>query len=262
MKTTAHALALSVGLACAVTALSCPALAEELSGPPLDTKGKPVNPPAPVEGLTPKLGGLNFIAGVAFIDFGPLSDRLASSGYGSRLPTVFPLLGGQGFGLFGRFTIGGSGSAVLSRSVSAPANGQVSASGAWGTVDFGYQLVRVNGFFLAPVLSLGGYGLFADIHSKDEATFSEVLGNPLRGTTLTNRGLLGGLSLMANLVVLGKQSRTVATARSGFSLGLRIGGLYGIPYREWKADGVTVDGGPKFGLRGGYAALSIGVGHW
>lgn len=262
MKTGAQALAFSIGLACAATGLSRTALAEPLTPPPTDTEGKPVNPPAPVEGITPKLGGLSFVAGVAFVDFGPLNDRLATSGYPNKIPLAFPLLGGQGFGLFNRFTIGGSGSAFLSRSVSAGSNGEVSASGAWGTVDVGYQVVRVNGFLLAPVLSLGGYGLFANIHSKQESSFSDVLGNPARGTELTNRGVLAGLSLMANLVILGKQSRTVATARSGLALGLRIGGLYGIPYREWKADGVTADGGPKFGLRGGYAALSLGVGNW
>ncbi|MFZ5891493.1 MAG: hypothetical protein ACOY0T_10620 [Myxococcota bacterium] len=262
MKTGAHAFAFSIGLACAALAASREARADEpLTGPPTDTQGKSVSPPAPVEGITPKLAGLNFIAGVAFVDFGPLNDRLASSGYPNKLPLTFPLLGGQGFGLFNRFTIGGSGSGFLSRSVSAPNNGEISASGAWGTVDVGYQLVRVNGFFVAPVLSLGGYGLFANIHSKDEDSFSDVLGSPARGTTLTNRGVLAGLSVMANLIVLGKPS-TVPNARSGLSLGLRLGGLYGIPYREWKADGVTIEGGPKFGLRGGYAALSLGVGTW
>ena len=55
---------------------------------------------------------------------------------------------------------------------------------------------------------------------------------------------------------------TVRTARTGLSLGLRVGGLYGFPYREWQADGVEAEGGPKFGLRGGYLALSLGAGHW
>ncbi|MGC4090310.1 MAG: hypothetical protein QM756_21015 [Polyangiaceae bacterium] len=258
--TIARVLGLGIGFA-AVVSITGAGRAEELTGPPLETKGKPTSPPAPVEGITPKLAGLNLLAGVALVDMGPLNDRLSTSGYPTKLPLAFPLLGGQGFGLFSRFTIGGSGSGFLSRSVGAPGNGEVAASGAWGTFDFGYQLVRINGFLLAPVLSLGGYGMSVTIHSKDESSFSQVLGNPGRGTTLTNKGVLGGIGVMTNLIVLGQQS-TVRTARSGLSLGVRLGVLYGIPYREWQADGVTADGGPKFGLRGGYAALSLGVGRW
>jgi hypothetical protein len=74
--------------------------------------------------------------------------------------------------------------------------------------------------------------------------------------------VLGGLSLVAKVIILGKPSTAVGGARSGLSLGLRVGGLYGIPYRDWHADGVSADDGPSLGLRGGYAALSLGMGNW
>lgn len=247
---------------CSGAFFATPARAEEpLTGPSLETQGKPISPPAPVEeGGRPRLAGLNFTAGAALVDLGPLNDRLRAAGYPNKLPLAFPIIGGQGFGLFSRFLIGGSGTGFLARSVSMP-GGEVSASGAWGTFDFGYQLVRINGFLVAPILSLGGYGMTVTVNSNAPTSFDNALDNPTRSTTLTNKGVLGGVSVMANLIAIGRGS-AVRNARSGWSLGLRLGGLYGIPYRDWQADGVKATGGPTLGLRGGYAALSLGVGTW
>jgi hypothetical protein len=232
-----------------------------LTTPSLDTGNKPLNEAAPT-GATPKLVGVSAFGGVMLVDLGPLNDRLASNGYAAKLPLVFPILGGQGFGLFGHFLIGGSGAGLLARNVDGP-NGtsKVSASGAWGTFDFGYQLLRVNGFLVAPVLSLGGYGMDVTIDDKAGDSFDHTLGNPHRGANLTNNGFLGGISLVAKTILIGRNAH-VADARSGWSLGLRVGGLYGIPTHGWRSNGADISGGPSFGLRGGYAALSIGAGTW
>ncbi|HEY8942727.1 MAG TPA: hypothetical protein VIM73_00640, partial [Polyangiaceae bacterium] len=82
-----------------------------------------------------------------------------------------------------------------------------------------------------------------------------------RATTLTRQGIVGGISMLAQMVVIGRNS-SVREARSGYSLGLRIGGLYGVPFRDWNADDADASDGPSLGLRGGYAALSVGVGTW
>src|SRR6478736_3336807 len=103
---------------------------EPLTTPSLDTKGKPLNPPAPTVGATPKLGGLSAFGGVMIVDMGPVNDRLQEQRalYPSDVPVVFPLLGGQGFGLFSHFLIGGSGAGLLSRSVDAANDRNDSAS--------------------------------------------------------------------------------------------------------------------------------------
>jgi hypothetical protein len=236
---------------------------EPLSGPSLEAKGKPLNPPAPATGITPKLVGLSAFGGVMLVDLGPVNDRLAEqrSLYPANLPVLFPILGGQGFGLFNRFLIGGSGAGLLSRSVDEANDRKASAAGAWGTFDFGYQLLRVNGFLIAPVLSIGGYGMSVTVAEKGDIAFAAAVQNPTRNITLTNNGLLTGISLVAKTIVIGRSAR-VAGAKSGYSLGLRVGGLYGFPLRGWRADGATVNAGPPFGLRGGFAALSLGVGTW
>jgi len=237
---------------------------EPLTTPSLETKGKPLNPPAPTTPAgTPKLGGMSVFSGVMIVDMGPVNDRLQEQRalYPSDLPVVFPLLGGQGFGLFSRFLIGGSGAALLSRSVDAANDRKIKASGAWGTFDFGYQLLRVNGFLVAPVLSLGGYGMNVTVASKGEVDFNEALANPTRSLSLSNNGFLTGISVLAQTVLVGKGAQ-VPGARTGYTLGLRIGGLYGFPVHGWTSNGETVNGDPPFGLRGGYAALSLGAGSW
>jgi hypothetical protein len=240
------------------------ALAEPLTTPSLQTKGKPLDAPAPTTAAgAPKLGGLSAFGGVMVVDMGPVNDRLQEQRalYPSNLPVVFPILGGQGFGLFSRFLIGGSGAALLSRSVDAANDRKIKASGAWGTFDFGYQLLRVNGFLIAPVLSLGGYGMNVTVASKGEVDFNEALTNPTRSVSLSNNGILTGISLLAQTVLVGRGSQ-VPGARTGYTLGLRLGALYGFPIHGWTSNGETVTGDPPFGLRGGYAALSLGAGSW
>lgn len=236
---------------------------EPLTTPSLETKGKPLNPPAPTAGPAPKLGGLSAFGGVMIVDMGPLNDRLQEQRalYPSDLPVIFPLLGGQGFGLFSRFVIGGSGAGLLSRTVDAANDRKVSASGAWGTFDFGYQLLRVNGFLIAPMISLGGYGMNVTVAPKSEVDFDQALQNPNRSLSLSNNGFLTGVSVLAQTVILGKGAQ-VPGARTGYTLGLRLGGLYGLPTRGWTSNGATVNGDPPFGLRGGYLALSLGGGSW
>jgi len=237
---------------------------EPLTTPSLDTKGKPLDPPAPTDGLAPKLGGLSGFGGVMVVDMGPDNDRLQEQRalYPSNLPVVFPILGGQGFGLFSRFLIGGSGAALLSRSVDAATDRKISASGAWGTFDFGYQLLRVNGFLIAPVISLGGYGMNVTVAPKGEVNFDDALQSPTRSVSLSNNGFLTGFSVVAKTIIVGKTAAHIPNARSGWSLGLRLGALYGFPIHGWRSNGADVTGDPPFGLRGGYAALSLGAGSW
>ena len=246
------------------SSLAGAAAAEEpLTPPPLETKGKPLNPPAPTTAGTPKLGGLSAFGGVMIVDMGPVNDRLQEQRalYPADLPVIFPLLGGQGFGLFSRFVIGGSGAGLLSRTVDAAQDRKVSASGAWGTFDFGYQLLRVNGFLIAPMISLGGYGMNVTVAPKGEVNFDEALSNPNRSLSLSNNGFLTGVSVIAQTVILGKGAQ-VPGARTGYTLGLRLGGLYGFPVHGWTSNGASVNGDPPFGLSGGYLALSLGAGSW
>src|SRR6186713_1127316 len=92
---------------CALLSAGVSAAEEPLKTPSLDTKGKPLNPPAPTKAGTPKLGGLSAFGGVMVVDMGPVNDRLQEQRalYPTDLPIVFPILGGQGFGLFKRFLI-------------------------------------------------------------------------------------------------------------------------------------------------------------
>ena len=252
-------LALSLSLA-GLSAAQRASADEPLTTPSLETNGKPLNPPAPHDGPAPRLGGIGLLVGVVLADVSPINDRLQNNraAFPNDLPAAFPMFGGQGYGLVNRFYIGGSGAAMFSRTVDAANDRKIGMSGGWGTFDFGYQVLRVNGFLIAPVLSLGSYITSVTAGQKGDVDFDDGL-TTNRSTTMTNEGLLTGLSLVANTVVLGRGAQ-VPGARTGWNLGLRIGALYGIPIRGFRADTSAVNGDPSFGLRGGYAALSIGLG--
>jgi hypothetical protein len=96
------------------------------------------------------------------------------------------------------------------------------------------------------------------VAQKGKVDFDDAL-SANRSTTMSNEGLLTGLSLIANTVILGRGAQ-VPGARTGWTLGLRVGALYGFQLRGFRANGADVTGDPSFGLRGGYAALSIGLG--
>ncbi|HET9955133.1 MAG TPA: hypothetical protein VFQ61_11550 [Polyangiaceae bacterium] len=225
-----------------------------------DLEGKPEAPPAPVSGA-PKLVGLSFLAGGLLLDLGDLNDRLEATGHPNSVPGLFPTIGGQGFGLFSHFLIGGSGVGFLPRSTRGAGDTDVSVSGAWGSFDFGYQLIRKNGFLLAPIASIGGYGMTVNVGSRVDTRFDDALRSPGRGTTLTSKGVVGGISILANLILLSRKA-PVDTAQSGWALGVRVGGLYGFPYRDWHADNGKASDGPTVGLRGAYAMASLSLGSW
>ncbi|MES1174759.1 MAG: hypothetical protein ABUL62_10580 [Myxococcales bacterium] len=252
-------LTLTICLGSALAARSA-AAEEPLTGPSLETQGKPMNAPAPTDGPAPKLGGISLLVGAVVADMGPLNHRLADNraAFPNDVPSAFPMFGGQGYGLVGRFLIGGSGAAIFSRTVDAAADRKISVGGGWGSFDFGYQVLRVNGFLIAPVLSLGGYTTNVTVAQKGKVDFNTAL-TTNRSTSMSDDGFLAGLSIMANTVILGRGAQ-VPGARTGWTLGLRVGALYGIPLRGFREDGYDITGEPTLGLRGGYAALSIGLG--
>ncbi|MEO6601730.1 MAG: hypothetical protein ABIQ16_17770, partial [Polyangiaceae bacterium] len=188
---------LSIFVGCSSVAAVAAAEAP-LTGPSLETHGKPINPPAPTDGPAPKLGGISLLVGVTVADMGPINDHLKSNrtAFPKDLPSVYPMFGAQGYGLVGRFVIGGSGAAIFSRTVDEAADRKLAASGGWGSFDFGYQVLRVNGFMIAPVLSLGGYGMNLTVAQKGAVNFDEALANN-RSTTMSNEGILTGISLLA-----------------------------------------------------------------
>jgi hypothetical protein len=200
-----------------------------------------------------------FMLGVALIDLSALNDRLRANGY-ETVPSALPIIGGEGHAVFeSGFVAGGHGAAILGPTLSGPGALEAQIGGGFGMADFGFALVRTQSVLFTLTGGIGGYGLSLAIGEKRSSRFDDVLSSPQRGTTLTRGGLLVGLNLGIDArIPIGNEDRG---RRGFFTLGVRLGGLYGPAISDWSLpEGSDATHGPSTGLTGGYAALAIGFG--
>lgn len=201
----------------------------------------------------------SFLIGAGVFDLSSLNHRLAANGY-EQVKGAMTVIGGEGHAVLRNgFVIGGRGAAILGPSGDGPSGTRTHFNGGFGLFDVGFALVHTRTVLFTVLGGIGGYGLSFDIGEDAGATFDAVLKNPKRGVSLSHGGFLTSLGLgMDGRVPLGKPER----GHEGFfSLGARIGGLYGPSLGEWGLpQGADATGGPDAALAGLYAMLAIGFG--
>ncbi len=215
-------------------------LAVSLAIPPLTRAG---------EGF----GGLSFIAGR--LDVQPMNRAFSAAGY-PELRSLFPGMGGWGFGISGPFLLGGSGYSVWQIRPGAP--GEVRVMGGVGFFDFGwiaFSRERVGRFVL--LAGFGGGGLSMEIAPEQvEQDFSAILAEP----RLIAR--VEGGEVAAKLGVQFDRTFKFAKAEEAPRLlvGLRVEYILPLNEVKWKAEEVRVRNVPDLDLEGLRLALIVGVG--
>jgi hypothetical protein len=200
-----------------------------------------------------------FNLGFGVFDLSSLNDRLAAGGY-ERLSNRMTLLGGEGHALLeSGFVIGGRGAALLGDDGRGPGTLQTELSGGFGMLDLGFALVRTDTVLFTVLGGFGGYGWSLLLSEREALRFEEVLETPERTSSLSRGGVLVGLTLgIDGRVPIGKPERG---KRGFFTLGARVGGLFGPALGDWSAtDGTEVTAGPDTGLAGLYGLLALGFG--
>jgi len=204
-------------------------------------------------------GSGSFLLGAALLDLSALNDRLAASGY-QRIPSVMTFIGGEGRAVFpSGFIAGARGGALINPGGQGPGNMRTHFGGGFGLVDFGFALVHTQPILLSLTGGIGGYGLSLGIGDEQSVRFDTALANPRQSLTLSRGGLLAGLTLgLDGRVPMGPAEHG---RRGLFTMGLRVGGLYGPALGAWGlAEGSNATAGPSTGLTGGYALLALGFG--
>jgi hypothetical protein len=199
------------------------------------------------------------LIGVGFFDFSALNARLAASGY-DRVTSAPVVIGGEGHAVLkSGLVLGGHGVGVATPTGSGPGQTQTSFGAGYGMFDFGFAPVRSQHLLVLALAGFGGYSVGINLGDNQGAKFDDVLADPRRSTSLSHAGLLFGLTLgVDGRVPLGKPERG---QRGFFTVGLRVGGLYGLPLGNWTLpQGARVSAGPYGGLRGGVAMVAIGFG--
>ena len=234
-------LAASAGLAHAQAADSGPAPAVA-----------PVSPPT----ATSSAG--SFLVGAGLFDFSELNDHLDANGY-ETFGGVIALLGGEGRTVLDSgFVIGGHGAALIAPTRDSATDFQASLGGGFGMADLGFAVVHTSSVLFTITGGIGGYGLSLELDDERSARFDEVLQNPARSTTLSTGGLLVGATLGLDArVPLGRPDKG---RRGFFTLGARLGALFGPPFGAWSLPNADVRGGPSTQLVGAHAMLALGFG--
>jgi hypothetical protein len=220
---------------------------------------QPCKPCEAREEGAPSEGAGTFLFGAAMLDVSALNDRLSANGY-EHITSVMTVIGGEGHAVFpSGLVLGGHGAAVIGPRGEGPANLQTEFGGGFGMFDLGYAPVHTPALLFTVSGGIGGYGLSLRIGDDQNARFDDVLANPKRGTTLSQGGFLVGLTAgIDGHIPLGKTERG---RRGFFTLGARVGALYGPSLGNWGLpDGSDAKGEPNTGLTGGYAAIALGFG--
>lgn len=213
----------------------------------------------PSESSGTRMGVGYFMTGLRWLDTAPLSDRLVAAGYpevGSR----FLSLGGGGYGLVGRWLLGGEGHALSSTGAELR-RGDLRAelTGGYGLFRAGYVVFLSESLSVYPMVGFGGGGMGLTISSRQDSTFDDVLANPVGQVTLSKGGLLldAGVGAEFRIRLGGTESD------HGFVLlGVRAGYLFFLSLMDdWETGGGgTVTGAPDFGLSGPGVQLLVGFG--
>jgi hypothetical protein len=238
------------------------AQAQPAPAPPAAQPAVPKPEPAPCEpcrdpGADTEGAGV-FLAGAGVFDLSELNDHLEANGY-DTFGSVIVLLGGEGRAVLDSgFVIGGYGAALIAPNEDGPGDFQASLGGGFGMFDLGFALVRTRSLLFTITGGIGGYGLSLEIDDERSASFDEVLQEPGRSTTLSAGGLLVGAKLGLDArVPIGEPDKG---RRGFFTLGVRVGALFGPPIGSWSLANADVRGGPSTQLLGAYTALALGFG--
>lgn len=226
--------------------------------PSIDLR-RPEPPPPYTEG-EPAEGAGAFFAGAGWFDFASLNRHLRANGY-ARVASPVALLGGEGRAVMpSGFILGARGAAILTSERGGPDGLERTFGGGFGAVELGFALVRARPLLVSLTGSVGGYGIELGVGDGQSESFDRALQNPRRSTALSRGGLLTGLAFgVDGRVPIGE--RDARGGRGFFTLGARLGVLYGPPLGGWTlAHGGKATDGPDSGLTGFYAALALGFG--
>jgi len=215
-------------------------------------------------------GGGYFQAGLMVLDTDELNAALLPAGY-PALDDSFLTLGGGGFGMSGRFLIGGEGHAVIGGTETTPdGTFQLGLGGGYGLFRLGYLAYSIAGVDVYPMIGLGGGGVSLSLIERSAPTFGDVLLDPARSAHLS----AGAFLVDASVAVFYRpefattdgdgdrgrgRDRDDDEDRGGLLLGLQGGYTFSPADTSWRLDGInTVAGGPDMNLQGFYVRLSIG----
>jgi hypothetical protein len=210
-------------------------------------------------------GGGYFQAGYMELDLDDLNGALVGAGY-PALDNSFWTLGGGGYGMKGRFLLGGEGHGLIgSDETTADGARQLGIGGGYGLFRIGYLAYSIEGLEVLPMIGVGGGGMSLSIIERSAPTFDDILLDPLRSARVSTGMFLLDASLMLSYRVPTGEDEEDGDddeeSGGGLLVGLQGGYTFAPGEPSWRLDGLnSVAGGPELKIEGFYIRLSIGGG--
>jgi hypothetical protein len=195
----------------------------------------------------------SFQAGLQWLGLDQLNERLFLFGVPS-FNGHFVTLGGGGHIEIDRFLIGGEGHGLLKQTQTSPGFTH-SLSGGYGFFNVGGVIVRDRDFRVFGLVGVGGGSLQMETSERALLTWDEVMADPSRGVLLTVGGFMAQTAFGADYIADVDDTFGIG----GISVGARFGFTYQTGSDDWEMGGLETTGGPKTGITGFYARLSVGA---
>lgn len=205
--------------------------------------------------FSPNISSIFFVAGIDFLNTDNLNDRLDKAGF-NKTKNPYLTLGGQVNLRFGRMIVGGEVHWLKNFSGEADSGDIRFSRKEWyGLLNLGIDAVAYKGLSIYPMVGIGMGESRLKIAEEPGATFNEILDDPGREVTLTQRGLLLDASLGIDYRFTVRERERFT---SYFTVGLRGGYLFAPYSGQWEMSAGEVSRGPEFGISGPYVQLMIG----
>lgn len=195
-------------------------------------------------------GGVGVNMGYSYLDNKVINEVLPAQ---FQLTNNFITIGGDGYGMFKKFILGGSGYALLGPGAHTDSS-QVTFNGGAGFLNFGYAALNRPRFKFIPMLGIGGIGMNLRISEQKDITLQDIQNQPWNETNLGWANFVFEIGFNLEYIILKDDKEN----SKGLRLGLKAGYTFSPASNNWRYAGGTVTGLPKYMVNGFFARLVIG----
>jgi len=199
------------------------------------------------------LGGGDF--GAQWLDVKELNTQLKAVGF-PELKDVSLVNGGGGYGVIGRFIIGGEGYGLINSEKSG--ENMVELSIGYGTFNLGYLILSNQAFRMYALGGIGGGETSLKIFKDPDSTDFESIFVDFNENTIYTQFPVFKVGINADYIL----SFSNNDAAGGLAIGLAAGYIYAPMgwVSDWKLSDRTITEVPNFGPTGPYITFRIGGG--
>ncbi|PNR95677.1 hypothetical protein [Petrotoga olearia] len=193
--------------------------------------------------------------GAQWLDVEELNAELKAAGL-PELNDVALANGGGGYGIMGKFIIGGEGYSISTKEKSGVDTVQLNIG--YGTFNLGYLILSKQAFRMYALGGIGGGGISLKISQNPESTNFDDNFSTFNENTFSTGFPIFKVGINADYIL----SFSDDEAAGGLALGLAAGYTYapvGL-VSDWKLSDSTIEGVPNFGPTGPYISFRIGGG--